>query len=142
MLLRTVASPIAASLDRLVARAITGRSEASRRRSRSESLGHAERIRGLPAIADVYAPAEPRHEVDRFFGAAVAASPRLSDIGRRSSRTGPVRVADATWPSRIETFCADVGSRFAEGAENHHAHARLFLGTGTQRPAVVLVHGY
>jgi dienelactone hydrolase len=141
MLLRAVTSPIASSIDRLVARAITGRSEGARRRSRSESLGHAERVRALEEIEAIYR-AVGLDDIDAFFGPPIPASPRLAMVGA----TGPLRarthIVDATWPSSTTTFCDDVRDRFTAMRENHQAFARLYLGQGSGRSAAILVHGY
>lgn len=144
MLFRGLVGPLAASVDRLVSVAITGRSESSRRRSRAESLGHPERVIALDSIAQAYLAAEPLDDVDRFFGAPSAGTPTLTPLGERMLGNTTVDVVDARWPSRIATFIDDprLTQSFAETRENHDAAARLFLGRGHGRPAVMLVHGY
>lgn len=144
MLLRGLVGPLAASVDRLVGVALTGRSQSSRRRSRAESLGHPERVVALDRIAELYREAEPLDELDHFFGAPMACEPSLTSLGERTFGGTPIDVFDARWPSRVATFVTDprLEQSFAETRENHDAAARLFLGRGPGRPAVILVHGY
>lgn len=144
MLFRGLVGPLAASVDRLVSVAITGRSASSRRRSRAESLGHPERVIALDRVADAYRPAEPFDDVDRFFGPPAGVAPALTSLGERALGDTRVEVVDARWPSRVATFVDDqrLAQSFAETRENHEATARLFLGRGQGRPAVILVHGY
>lgn len=141
MLLRAVASPIAASFDRLVSRALTGRSAASRRSSRAERLDHAERVRALEQIEALYGHLS-LEDTDTFFGPAVAADPSLTVLGATGHGAAKVHVVDAAWPSIAETFCGDLAERFTSTRENQRAHARLFLGEGAGRSAAILVHGY
>ncbi len=144
MLFRGLVGPLAASVDRLVSVAITGRSASSRRRSRAESLGHPERIVALDRIAEAYRPAEPLGDVDSFFGVPSAGAPTLTALGERTLGDTRVEVVDARWPSRVATFVDDprLAQSFAATRENHEAAARLFLGPGQGRPAAILVHGY
>lgn len=139
-----LASPFASSVDRLVARGLTGRSAAAKRRSRAESLGPEERRRALETIAAEYQRAAPFEEVDRFFGAPAPCDPALSRVATRRAGSVDVEVLDARWPSRTRTFCRDeqLATRFAAVRENELAAARLFFGRGSARPAVILVHGY
>lgn len=144
MLFRGLVGPLAASVDRLVSVAITGRSASSRRRSRAESLGHPERVIALDRVAAAYQHAEPLDDVDNFFGAPSACAPSLTPLGARSLGHTTVDVFDARWPSRVATFVDDarLAESFAETRQNHEAAARLFFGRGHGRPAVILVHGY
>lgn len=137
-------SPLAASVDRFIARGLTGRSEAARKRSPAESLGPQEREHALGRIEATYAAAAPFEDVERFFGARRAVDPTLVQVGKRRAGKVDVDVFDATWPSRVTTFCEDdvLASRFASVKENHHGAARLFLGRGSGRPAAIVVHGY
>ncbi|MBL9021142.1 MAG: hypothetical protein JNL21_03030 [Myxococcales bacterium] len=141
MLLRAVASPLAASFDRLVARALTGRSAASRRGSSAEGLDHPERVRALEQIEALYQDLA-LEDVDAFFGPPGSAQPSLATIGAVGHGPSRAHVVDASWPSVVKTFCADVADRFAATRENHRAHARFFLGEGKDRSAAILVHGY
>ena len=141
MLFRALA-PLASTLDRAVSRAITGRSASARRGSRSESLGPTERVEALGEIARLYSDAEPLEEVDRFFGAPREPVMQLARLGTRTARGLDVDVFDARWPSRTETFCAEVQDRFSAATLAPEAVARLFLAPGPPRPAVILVHGY
>jgi dienelactone hydrolase len=139
-----VIGPLASSVDHVISRAITGRSSSSRQRSRAESLGPRERAVGLRRIAEIYDAAAPLEELDGFFGAPSACEPKLTRVGHR--RVGPSRIEvfDATWRSRITTYCDDpeLASRFGQMTQNHDAAARLFLGPDRSRPAVILIHGY
>jgi len=139
-----IMGPLASSVDHVISRAITGRSASARKRSRAESLGPSERAVGLRRIAEIYAAAEPLEELDHFFGAPKACDPELARVGRRRAGSAEVDVFDARWRSRVTTYCEDpeLSSRYAEMTENHSAAARLFLGQGKGRPAVILVHGY
>ncbi|MBK6518737.1 MAG: hypothetical protein IPM79_36525 [Polyangiaceae bacterium] len=137
-------SPFASSVDRLVARGLTGRSASAKQRSRAESLGPAERRRALGAIADEYDRAQPFEDVDRFFGPSVACDPALSRVSVRRAGKVDVEVLDARWTSDTTTFFRDetLAARFVSVRENERGAARLFLGRGRPRPAVILVHGY
>jgi predicted alpha/beta-hydrolase family hydrolase len=130
MVFRRALTPLAASLDRAVARRLFGRTSA-----RVRALGHDERLEALGAIAAAYEPAF----VTDFFGDAPAAL-ALSPLGRRDG----IAIADARWPSRVTTFHpdAELARRFAAVTENHRAAARLFLQPDPRRPAAILVHGY
>ncbi len=141
MLLRAVTSPIAASFDRLVARAITGRSGTARKSSRAESLGHGERVRALETIEALYARVA-LDDVDGFFGAPRVAEPQLSSVGALGGARTRTQIVDATWPSDVATFSAELGERFASTRQNHAAVARLYLGEGKGRSAAILIHGY
>lgn len=144
MVLRSLVGPLAASVDRVVSRAITGRSERSRRRSRAESLGHEERLVALDQIARVYQAAEPLDQVDHFFGPAAAATPDEAPAGSRDYRGIRARAVDLSWPSRVQTFVDEhrLAQSFREVTQNSRAAARLITGPGTGRPVVILVHGY
>lgn len=145
--LARVVGPLASSFDRIVSSSITGRSAGGRRRSRAESLGPRERAEALRAIEAVYERARPFEDVDAFFGAPSLAAPRLEKVGSRDVEGERVDVVDASWSSRVDTFCDDprLLERFAAMRENHEAKARLFLHAGPRegkRPVVILVHGY
>ncbi|MFO0550338.1 MAG: hypothetical protein U0271_18230 [Polyangiaceae bacterium] len=139
-LLRAIVPPLAASIDTLVGRALTGRSAKSRARSRSESLGHAERVAALDRIVEAYRHAEPLEDTARFFGEIQAPDVREEPRGERHA----ARVSDVRWRSRVETFARDerLAERFAAERANHEAIARLFRGPGSARPAAILIHGY
>lgn len=143
MLLRSIVAPLATSVDKLVARSVTGRPASARRRSAAESLGHDERVVALTKIAEIYRAAEPLAEVDRFFGSGDAAAPEVRGAGRFAVGGLEVSKRELSWPSEAPTFCDDpaLRERYAATRENRVARAHLFSG-GPGRPAVVLVHGY
>jgi dienelactone hydrolase len=118
-------SVIAAGVDRSVVAAMTLRSR--RRRSRAESLGHAQRMAALASVAEAYPVA------DTFFPPPRPIVPRLDAV-----RPG---VYDASWPSGYEPHGRVVRDAYLGHEENRTAWARLFLGE-RPRPAVILVHGY
>jgi len=128
----------AATLDRAVSGAITGRSKASRARSKAESLGHAARMDALAAIRRVYTP---HLEGDAFFGAPEARRFVVEDQGKHRARETYERL-DVRWESRVEPACSDVRESHLATRENHRAAARLFRGRGGDRPLVILIHGY
>ena len=134
----------AASFDRVVGRALTGRSPKARARSKTESLGHADRLLALDAIEALYAEPASASDVDRFFGRPTPFVIEKRRI-RASSRTVnglAIDSIDVRWPSRVRTFCEEVRTRFEDVRENHEAATRLLLGRGTGRPAAILIHGY
>jgi len=141
MLFRALA-PLASTLDRAVAVALTGRTSSARRRSESESLGPTDRIAALADIERAYASAEPLEDVDRFFGTPRVAAPKLVRAGTRAVRGATIDVFDARWPSRTETYLVDVRDRFQASTLAPEAHARFYFAPGPARPAVILVHGY
>lgn len=134
----------AASLDRVIGRALTGRSQRARARSKSESLGPADRLVALDAIEASYASEVLTNDLDAFFG-----TPRVFDIdrsrigsSRRTVRGETIDVIDVRWASRVTPYSIEVKDRFEDVRENHQAAARLFLGRGAKRPAAILIHGY
>lgn len=122
----------------MIGRAITGRSASARKKSRSESLGHDERVVALDAIAKLYAGAND----DAFFGTPKAFSLVGEPVGRRATKRGMVDVVDLRWPSRVAPFVSDVADAFLAMRENHEAAARLFTARGEKRPTAIIIHGY
>jgi hypothetical protein len=137
-MLREVLNRTASQLDMAVGAALFHRSARSRARSRSESLGHAERMRALRAIAELYDRPEHYEPDGAFFSPPSPIAPRADRV--RSLRGG--EVVDWRWPSPFALHCADVADRYLAPAENHTAAARVFLHEGRPRPAVLLLHGY
>lgn len=135
-MLRALLPHLAAPIDRLASYALTRRSPRSRARSRAESLGPAERLEALAAIAETYGDALVA-EPERFFGRPRVPSPRRAPLGRRFD----AEAVDLRWPSAVEPYFDRLRERYLEIQENHLAAARLFT-RGARRPAVVLVHGY
>ena len=126
----------AAALDRAATLAAYAQSASRRRRSRSESLCHAERLEVLARLAADY----PEAARASYFSA-----PQRIEPVERSVRAGPagVRIIDLAWPSRYRPFAQhpELLERFARHRENHVAAARLFV-SGRPRPVAILVHGY
>lgn len=108
-------------------------SKSTRKRSRAESLGHAERMQALGAIAALY----PHDRADYFR------APRRIAPAERVVRwsAGGHRVVDLSWSSDYEPFEPGVAERFQRYAENRVAAARGFFAP-TPRPVALLVHGY
>lgn len=143
-LLRTVTTPFSASIDRVIARAITGRSEASKRRSRAESLGHEERVIALERIRASYDD-RAFDDVGGFFDLPPADD--VEEVVRSPRLLGPsgTKVVDLSWSSAPELHAKDpvLRERYRAVPENARGHARVFLSpAGWSRPTAVIVHGY
>jgi pimeloyl-ACP methyl ester carboxylesterase len=102
------------------------------RRSRSESLSHEERMRGLVAIRDAYKAPD-----DVLFAPPAPVHPSLERV--RAMKGGTVY--DAAWSSDFEPFLPAIRDKYLEHEANRTARARLYL-SETPRPAIVLIHGY
>jgi dienelactone hydrolase len=137
-MLRHVLNRAAAQLDRAAAAAIFHRSAASKARSRSESLGHADRMRALAEIAALYDVPEHYAPGSPFFAAPAPITPRHAHV--RALRGG--EVSDWTWPSGFEPHCDAVKERYLAPELNRTAAARVFLHGDRPRPAAILLHGY
>ena len=133
-MLKTARLAAAAAVDRMVHGVALSRSESSRKRSAAESLGPQERMATLRAVAAFY-----DERADAIFPAptrasvAVVAEQTLSDGGRR---------IDLRFSSEHRTLHPEVRERFDGDARNAEARARLFVGPGGPRPAILLFHGY
>src|SRR5690349_20998461 len=103
-MIRHVLNRAAAHVDRAAAAAIFHRSAASKARSRSESLGHADRMGALAEIAALYDVPEHYAPDAPFFAAPAPITPRRERV--RAVRGG--EVSDWTWPSTFEPHCAAV----------------------------------
>ena len=140
-MLRRAGSTIAAGVDQVFASVALGRSKRSRARSRSESLGHEERMDALEALLDRHRAARYATPPEVFFG-------RAGEAGRwvrspvRSLRGG--QVVDVRWRSGYRPIAdePEVLARYRSQPENETAHARLWLHSDRPRPAVILIHGY
>ena len=131
---------IASGVDRLVATFALGRSKRSRARSRSESLGHQERMEALEALAERHRAPRFGTAPEVFFGDAGEAGAWL----RSPVRALPSgRVVDVRWKSGYAPLAdePDVLERLARARENDWGHARLFLHR-EPRPTAILIHGY
>lgn len=143
-LLRAVTTPITASIDKVLARAVTGRSEAARRRSRAESLGHEERIVALEKIRAAY-PESALDPEAGFFARDTHPEVTERDVGFKTKDGVPTRVVDLSWASERPLYLRDpsLRERYGRSAANQRGAARLFLGHGrSDRPTAIVVHGY
>ncbi len=133
-MLNDVLNRAASGFDLAVSRALLGRSAAARARSRSESLGHADRIAALERVAATWDAAAVK---PGFFGDDSAPTIDLAFVRME----GDVKVVDATWRSAFTPIDEGARDRYLERAENATAAARLFLHRDP-RPTAILVHGY
>ena len=133
-----VAATIAPLVDGAVKTALLSRSRASRARSPSESLGPRERAQALRAISALYDRTEHFTHPESFFGERPVIAPRVQPV--RKSRD--VEVVDLTWTSDRPTFAPELSEKYLSSRENRTAHARWLRGSGSNRPAIILVHGY
>lgn len=120
-------------MDRAATLAAYAGSRSSRRHSRAESLGHAERMEALRAIAELYP-----HDHPEYFREPRPITP-TERVVRWSA--GGHRVLDLSWASDYQPFAPVMSERLERYAENRVAAARAFLGP-EPRPVVLLVHGY
>ena len=142
--LRAVATPLTASVDRVVARAITGRSEAAKRRSRAESLGHDERVVALDRITSSY-DAGAFAEAGGFFDLAPEPNVVETPRGLRSRGPADTHIVDLSWTSTPPLHAIDpvLRERYRAITENARGHARVFVGRGDwSRPTAIIIHGY
>lgn len=137
--LRQVRGQLSASVDKAIYKALLSRSDRSRRGSRAESLGHAERVEALARIALLYPEPSPEND-DAFFSAPSA--PRV-DVRRVRPHEGLAgEVLDLRWTSGYEPYVPQVRERFLEATANLTCHARLFAHRDAPRPTVIAIHGY
>ncbi|MFT3765487.1 MAG: alpha/beta hydrolase family protein [Minicystis sp.] len=137
-MLRDVLNRAASHVDTALGAAIFHRSAASRARSRSESLGHAERMAALDEIIALYDREEHYPPGAPFFAAPGPITPRATSV--RALRGG--EVSDWTWPSTFALHCEAVAERYLGPEANQRAAARVYLHADWPRPAVILLHGY
>ena len=137
-MLRYVLNQAASRVDVAIGAALFHRSKASRARSPTESLGHAERMRALAENAAVYDRPEHDDPDGPFFAKPAPMVPQVSRV--RALAGG--EVVDWTWPSGFEPLCADVAERYLRHTTNRTAAARLFLHGDRPRPTAILLHGY
>ena len=143
-LFRSVTTPLTASIDRVIARAITGRCEAAKRRSRAESLGHDERLVALDRISASYGE-QSFAEVGGFFDLAPEERVLETSRGTRSRGPADTRIVDLSWSSAPELHAPDpvLRERYRAIPENAQGHARVFVKGGDwSRPTAIIVHGY
>jgi pimeloyl-ACP methyl ester carboxylesterase len=129
---RRVLGSAASAVDRAVLTAMHARG--ARDRARAESMTHAERVAALHEIHAVYGKDEHLVEGSPFFPPPSAIDPTLAQV-----RSG---VFDASWPSTFTPWLEAVAEKYMARVENRTARARVFLGPGSKRPAVIAIHGY
>jgi len=129
-----------------VSATILARSKRARARSRAESLGHDERMRALAAVRAIYDHPSYYRDPDSFFAPPPRAEGRFASVRPLSIKAGSDRgvgeVLDATWSSPLAPHHEGIAGRYLAHPENQTGAARLFLGPGARRPAVILIHGY
>ena len=118
----------------VVDRAATLAAGSARRRkpSRSERLGHGQRLEALSQIADLYRDAADFYRAPRV----IEPVERLHEWS-----AGGRRVVDVAWPSEEPTYLPELSDRYAGFRENRVAAALLFLAP-EPRPLCILIHGY
>ncbi|MBX3187010.1 MAG: hypothetical protein KF819_08350 [Labilithrix sp.] len=122
-------------MDRAVVVAMQMRG--ARDSARAENLTHEERLEVLAAIQRAYGE-ELIADPERFFVPPPAIDPRLESVKRERG----VETFDATWPSPFAPFLSDLADKYLARIENRTARARLVLGDGARRPAIIAIHGY
>jgi pimeloyl-ACP methyl ester carboxylesterase len=108
--------PVARSVDQAFALAALNPPRAMRRRSPSESLGHAERMRGLAAIAGFYGREGRTAQIGSVLPEPSAIRPEVRRV-RRVQRAGQWgEVLDLSWPSEFEPLWTRqrVSERFSQ----------------------------
>lgn len=132
----------AAMFDRAVARSITRRTPAAKSRSKAESLGHADRMKALDAIAKAYAPFESDDAA--FFGEPTPRQLRVDAVERWDRGGVAYERVDVRWASRTATALPEIFERYNATTENRDAAARLFRHPrpSSPRPLAILIHGY
>jgi hypothetical protein len=126
-------------VDRVVHAASLARSKRSRRNSRAESLGPAERIEALSRLVELYASTRYFDDPGSFFPPPEPVSPRRYPV--RPLADG--QVIDLGWSSRFEPFVAEIAPRYLTAAANRWGAARWYRHAGkASRPCIVLIHGY
>ena len=103
------------------------------------SVPHARRMELLLDVARTYGVPAHFATPDSFFRVPALISPREMRLVPASAG-GPMQ-RDIAWESAFTPFHEGVRAKFASRVNNRTAHARL-LSTGSQKPWVVLVHGY
>jgi hypothetical protein len=115
---------IARNLDLAFCKAALNPPKLLRMRSSAESLGHAERMRGLSVIAAFYGRPEFLQPESTFFPRPLPIDPIL-EPRRRLGETG--EVLDLTWPSEFEPlWTREVVERYASLWPPHREGERPF----------------
>lgn len=132
---RRVVGRVAAAVDRAAVMAAYAGTARARRRSRSESLGHGQRVAILGRLAKRYRSVL---DSDAYF-----LEPRPISVERKEVTcfVDAHRVWDLRWPSAYETFLPELRERYDRKEKNRWAAARLFAHEQA-RPLIIIVHGY
>ena len=140
-LLRTAAaavSALAGQADRAVVAAI--QISNARMRARAEAMPHAERIEKLELVRAMYGSPELLSDREAFFPRPPAVRSRVHPI--RTLAWGGECV-EASWESACEPHEPSMRERYGAHVANRIAHARIYgAPAGSERPAVIVVHGY
>jgi pimeloyl-ACP methyl ester carboxylesterase len=132
-MLRRAQLAAAAAVDRVAHKVALSRSAGSRARSSAESLGPTERMESLRSIASFYEEKSEGLFVEPASGGVEARETTLADGGRR---------IDLTFTSQHRSLDPAVAPRLDDDPKNQRAEARLYVGPGAPRPAILLIHGY
>jgi hypothetical protein len=127
---KSVLGSTAAAVDRAATLAAYAQTSRRRRRSRSESLGHGERLAALEQLLAAYEDAS-----SDFFVSPAPIRPRRRHV--RSLEGGAVE--DVFWTNTYEPFLEGIADRYRRGGGD--PTARLFRHR-EPRSALILVHGY
>jgi pimeloyl-ACP methyl ester carboxylesterase len=134
---RRVIGTAVGAVDRAVVVAMQMRG--ARDSARADQLSHEERLEALAAIHRSYGD-DLVGDLERFFVPPAAIDPVLRSVKRGAPPK--TETWDASWPSPFEPYLADVADKYMARVENRTARARLVLGDGAKRPAVIAIHGY
>lgn len=128
----------AAAFDRAATYAAYARARRSRRSSRAESLDHAARLDALERLEALYS-----RPIEGWFRPPRSIEPSPQPVRRLAGSV----VEDLRWDSAFDPLTPGVAERYLRGEDNRRAAARLWrhervAGRATERPAIVLIHGY
>lgn len=140
---RVIGSAVGA-VDRAVVVAMQMRG--ARDRAQADKMDHAARLEALAAIHRAYGGDAIVADAATYFVPPPVADPVLRSVRKeppsKAGTSRSVEVWDAQWPSPFEPYLAEVATKYLSRVENRTARARLFLGDGPKRPAVIALHGY
>ncbi len=155
-LLSSASRLVAREVDRAFRRTALTAPAIMRRRSAAEGLGHAERMTGLGAIAEIYARPDLVEDPQSFFPRAHPIAPQIKRV-RSYGKRG--EVLDLRWTSAYEPLWGQAGfmpdltitgvdsrasvrTKYLAETHNLVGHARWFRHVDGARPAVMILHGY
>ncbi|MGH7269464.1 MAG: alpha/beta hydrolase family protein [Polyangiaceae bacterium] len=126
----------ASTVDRAFVAAFQMRNRSAR--VREEAFSHAERLRALALIRDMYGAPELISDVNAYFPVPPAVRPR--DVFVRTLEWGG-ECHELSWESAFQPFDQVSPDAYRATGPNGTAYARLY-GGARPRPAVILIHGY